>query len=511
MWLNRMPPRKSSQSTSSINSMTITVPEEYDPPTQPVATTATTIREARRFRVVQLDDRDVANELQGRMRTWRGGGSHGEMRDRYTSSNPPPARRGFWTATAVCNAFQCKRLSGWSAEYVCVPAPESRHASWCKVKWILDSWDSFDPADAVVVMDSDAWIRDPVGLEHMMRSTDKPCLVAGEPTCAETTEHRSDVMNAGFTCFVKDDRVKAYFQAVWQGVEEPGYERYANDWPLEQACQCKAFVDDVEGCKEWMEVLPVAACNTPAGTLVSHCWYKDLALDLVVDDLLSAVAQDAMSVSRPTLEFVVARFDEDLDWVYEWLPFVDRVTIYNKGEALDIPAHPKIVVKPSPNVGREAHAFADHFATTRDLCDAVVCTQARWSDHMSPEEFEQMVKTRTRRCDHGLDLSWSSSPMAHFGFTVDHNHTTTPMQPAGMSMAKFYMKYLADDTDDIMPESTVDWWHFGIFVVSKAAVKRHDPNKYERIREAVSAGSNPEAAIIMERLWKILLDPKPKI
>ena len=503
-----MPPRKSTQSVPSINSLTITVPDEPEESTPPATDNIATIGEARRVRVVQLDDRPIVDELVGRMRTWRGGDSHGAIHAAYTASNPPPARRSFWTAAAVCNAFQCKRLSGWSYEYVCIPAPESRHASWCKVRWILDSWDSFDPAEAVVVMDSDAWIRDPPGLEHLFRATAKPCLVSGEPKCAETVEHWGDVMNAGFTCFVKDDRVKAYFEAVWSLDEACA--RYAHDWPREQALQGKAYTEDVAGCQGWMEVLPVAACNTPAGTLVSHCWYKDLTYDLVVDDLLSAVAQDAMSLSRPTLEFVVARFNEDVNWVYEWLPYVDRVTIYNKGEPMEIPAHPKIVVKPSPNVGRESHAYADHFATTKDVCDAVVCTQARWEDHMSPAEFEEMVKTRTRKCVHGLDVSWSSTPMAHFGFTVDTNHSNPmqPMQPAGMSMAKYYLKYVADDSDDIIPEGTVDWWHNGIFLVSKAAVKRHAPEKYDNIRQSLSSGSNPESGIMMERLWKLLFDLK---
>ena len=515
-----MPPRKSSVNTgNSVNVNTVHISadiiEEYPvamspPPQPPLPKAPKTLSACRKFVVVQTDDRAIDAELQGPMRTWRAADSHAAMRDQYVSRNPPPPERGYWTATAVCNAFQCTRLSGWSARYVRVPAPEGRHASWCKVKWILDSWDSLDPSEAIVLLDSDAWIRDPVGLEHLFRTVDNPCVVAGEPTCAETLEHRSDVMNAGFMCFVKDDAVREYFQAVWDGVEDDGCARYAHDWPREQALQCKAYEADVAGCKAWMDVLPVAACNTPAGTLVSHCWYKELTYALVTDDLLSAVAQSAMSVRRPTLEFVVARFDEDVDWVYEWLPFVDRVTVYNKGEALDIPSHPKITVKASSNVGREAHAYADHLATTAatDLCDVIVCTQARWTDHMDPDAFEQMVKTKTRECNHGLDVAWSSTPMAHFGFTVDANHAKTPMQPSGMSMAKFYLKYVAGESDDIVPESDVDWWHNGIFVVTKAMVTRHAPSKYARIRDAVSAGSNPEASITMERMWKLLLDPK---
>ena len=216
-----------------------------------------------------------------------------------------------------------------------------------------------------------------------------------------------------------------------------------------------------------------------------------------------------MSVPRPTVEFVIARFNEDVEWVNEWLPVVDRVTIYNKGEPLTMAPHPKIVVKASPNLGREAEVYATHFVDRQDLCDTIVCTQAHWQDHMSSVEFERMIETKTRGVVHGLDVAWTQCPMQHFGFTVDKNHSNPPqpMQPANMSMAKFYFHYIAGPYDDVVPEANIDWWHFGIFVTTKEQVLKHPSLKYELIRQAVCAGSNPEAAIIMERMWKLLLDP----
>ena len=51
-----------------------------------------------------------------------------------------------------------------------------------------------------------------------------------------------------------------------------------------------------------------------------------------------------MSVPRPTVEFVIARFNEDVEWVNEWLPVVDRVTIYNKGNKRAGPEAPELEV-----------------------------------------------------------------------------------------------------------------------------------------------------------------------
>ena len=131
-----MAPRKSSVSINvNTNIRDIAdiadIIEEYPvaaspPPPQPPPQLKApkTISACRKFVVVQTDDRAIDGELQGPMRTWRGGNSQAVMRDAYVSRNPPPPERGYWTATAVCNAFQCTRVSGWSARYIRVPVPD---------------------------------------------------------------------------------------------------------------------------------------------------------------------------------------------------------------------------------------------------------------------------------------------------------------------------------------------------------------------------------------------------
>lgn len=470
---------------------------------------------APRVTIVQVDTRDAHESVQGGMRTWPGGANHDDMHHRYVSFNPPPTRRPFWTVTAIMNAMQA-REAGWRYEFVPVSAPTQRSASWVKLRHVLHHWDDFGEGETVVVLDTDAWVRDVDGFRHLLDTHllaaggTTLLLAAGEPVCHETEVSKSDVMNGGFLCFRKDPRVRKFLQAAWDMADtDPECHRYRDGWPWEQACLARAYRADAGGCQAWTHVLPVPTCNTPAGTHVAHCWYKDLTYDLALDDLLSALGSRLLQVKRPTVEIVVARYREDVAWVNEWIPFVERITVYDKsGDPIKSP-HPKVRVVPLPNVGREGHTYAHHLHEHYDdLCDAVVCTQGRYDDHMTPADFANLVKGREHQPANGLDVPWWSAPMRHFGWTVDHNYQTgtmQPMQPAGMSMAKYFITHVGVD---IVPEGELRWWMGAIFHTTAAAVRRHPRERYAAIRDSLAAGSNPEAAHMMERCWRALLVPR---
>lgn len=396
-----------------------------------------------------------------------------------------------------------------------------RHPSWVKLRWILDAWDALPDGTWTVVLDTDAWVRDPAGLAAVLAGTHATFVGVADPPCAEGEAHRACDLNGGFLAFKKDPRVRHMIQRTWDladdqsGPDGSGAVRYRQEWPWEQACMCMALREadartgaeaGPEAGPEWVQVLPVEACNTPAGTYVAHCWYKDLAAKLAIDDLLSSMAVELVGCRRPTCEFVVARYDEDVSWLRRWLPFADRITIYDKSDAPVASFDPKVTVVPLPNVGREAHTYAHHFAARYDdLCDAVVCTQGALDDHLKPEQFEAMVRTRTRPANTGLDMAWSQCPMSRFGWTEAANWDTVrrqPMTPMGMTMGKFFLTHVADD---LVPESAVEWWPGAVFVVPATAVRRQPQERYARLRDFLARGGpNPEAAHAMERCWKAL-------
>jgi hypothetical protein len=76
-----------------------------------------------------------------------------------------------------------------------------------------------------------------------------------------------------------------------------------------------------------------------------------------------------------TKELVVARYNEELNWLKR-VPNEFRVVVYDKGEA---PAPGATVL---PNIGREAHTYLHHIVTRYDvLADATVFCQGKPFDH----------------------------------------------------------------------------------------------------------------------------------
>lgn len=500
-----------------------------------------------KVRVLQVDTRDPYAALESRLRTFPGGDDHGDMRARYAASNPGPARPPYWALAALHNAREARRV-GWAYEYARVTEPPDRHPSWVKIRHVLHHWDELASTEpegeaaggaargsgsktVVVVLDTDAWIRDAPGFAALLADSfggggGTEFLAAGEPSCRESREHAADLMNGGFLCFEAGSaRVADFLRRAWDVPSDCS--RYLRDWPWEQACLARAARELAAGSTEadtlrqtppWLRVLPPALCNTPAGTLVTHCWYKDLAPDLVLADLLAGLAAEYLAVAKPTVEIVVARCGEDVDWIDEWLPFVDRITVYDKTPAdggqedsayqdpplAPRPGQPKLAVVPCPNVGREAHAYALHFHRN-DLCDRIVCTQAGWRDHVSPADFEAMVRDGRREPRRGLDVPWGKSVMAHFGWTPGANYARDAvMRPAGVTLGKYFLTHLADD---LVPEGDVAWWPNAVFPTTARQVRRHSPDVYARILSTLEGSDNPEAAHMMERGWHTLLVP----
>jgi hypothetical protein len=76
-------------------------------------------------------------------------------------------------------------------------------------------------------------------------------------------------------------------------------------------------------------------------------------------------------------QFVVARYNEDIQWLF---PFKDIVYLYNKGNY-----HPSLDSFKTialPNIGRESHTYLTHIVENYDnLAEHVLFFQAHIDDH----------------------------------------------------------------------------------------------------------------------------------
>lgn len=107
-----------------------------------------------------------------------------------------------------------------------------------------------------------------------------------------------------------------------------------------------------------------------------------------------------------SFEIVVARYNEDIQWLN---PYLDHgsVIIYNKGEVL-IDIDPRFKVVELPNIGREAHTFLYYIYNNYDsLKDITIFIQGNISDHISIDVYEYINNILYESCvEHGCSQNY---------------------------------------------------------------------------------------------------------
>lgn len=459
-------------------------------------------------RVLHIDTRSPFAGLRGTPRTWVG--SRPDLRITHIRQNYDAVNvrneRHHYVITALMNAVQCKEL-GWTYDYVVSEPPANRHPSWIKLWYVLGHWDEFKEDEFVVVMDTDAWIRDADGFSRLLEDAEKDLILVEDTPCAESVEHRASDINGGFMCFKPTAENREFFQSVWDLPDvENSLRRYAGEWPWEQKCLNHLLED----ARRLGDIVPVTACNTPAGTLVTHCWWKDIAHDLCAEDLFSMLAAKVFPQSQTSVEIVVARHGEDVAWVYEFAPYVDKITVYDKSPAdkkITKSSTSKVSFVDSENVGREAHAYLSHIVDNYEsLSGNVIFTQANFVDHMPRSQFVDLLRGDPRPTNNGLDCTWSSTVMDTHKWTPTDNYAPDQeMKPAGMTLGKFFMKFISED---LVPESDIKWWQNAIFTVPADRIRAVPLERYQTLLGMLEAHTNPELAHYMERFWYALFELK---
>jgi hypothetical protein len=191
--------------------------------------------------------------------------------------------------------------------------------------------------------------------------------------------------------------------------------------------------------------------------------------------------------TMPTLELVVAHYQEDLAWLRR-VPDVFGVTVYDKGG--DAPHALRL-----PNVGREAHSYLHHLVTRYDsLADITVFCQGRPFDHVP--DFRRRLKRLAAGGAMPPGFEW-------WGFVIDWDDET------GSRLFQNWSKNPERHTLDMdgfcralwdQPATPPFVFFAGAhFAVTAAAAQARSREWYER---AFAISSDfPDAAHAFERCW----------
>lgn len=195
--------------------------------------------------------------------------------------------------TNLMNTLQTNKKSNWSYEYLCVDGIDDRHPSWIKCRELLKKRDTWKMYDIVIIMDTDAWIRDicefEKWIEYFMTQKNKCFMFSGEAYGNKTFSllNIEQYINGGLMIF------KTGYENVYKSMEKlydlPENEKslniYKSKWSYEQICLSYLLENDVVFHDSTI-VIPCNKFNTPCGTVVAHCWWKEFIQTLLIHELI---------------------------------------------------------------------------------------------------------------------------------------------------------------------------------------------------------------------------------
>lgn len=215
------------------------------------------------------------------------------------------------------------------------------------------------------------------------------------------------------------------------------------------------------------------------------------------------------------MQIVIARFNEDLEWLKDNRFEGHSVICYNKGPNDNFYKHPNMEIVHLPNVGMCNHTYLYHFITHYDdLADVTIClpgscmdankiNATNWTINRALQTkdsvFTISVMPDVRRTIANFVLDyWKVSNSQNMTHNADGALVPCSIRPFGA----FYTYYFGD-------LRTVGVNYFSIYAVSKAHVRQTPKALFEELILHVDKYVNCEAAHYLERCALAMFHPIP--
>jgi Protein of unknown function (DUF3431) len=217
---------------------------------------------------------------------------------------------------------------------------------------------------------------------------------------------------------------------------------------------------------------------------------------------------------EPSLEIVVARYNENLHFI-QYDPFGQfPIWVYNKGTNLKFYKTDNMTIKSLPNVGREGHTYLHHIITHYDCLPEVTVFLPGSADfHLKWEKssmvlFEAMEKMKTiiihdmeveHICDILADFSMNNHPSQN---PINRNENQiVDLEPSALRpFGVWYHTWFPD-----IPCRYIV--HNGVLAIHRDHIRQRPKEFYQDFIEQLSTSSNPEVGHYVERAWCALFYP----
>jgi hypothetical protein len=215
------------------------------------------------------------------------------------------------------------------------------------------------------------------------------------------------------------------------------------------------------------------------------------------------------------IEIVVARYNENLDWITE-APFNKYdITVYNKGPNSDFtkPSNIKRVV-PLENVGRCDHTYLYHIVNNYDnLAEITVFLPGSCNMQMKKEKSTRLLENieKSGNAVFLSDANYENIKTELYDFILDEwissdesNKSVNSEKMLDKSEIRPYGKWYESNFGDSIVKHVT---YLGIYSISKQDILQHPLDYYKKLMVQLEMSSKPEVGHYIERSWAAIFHP----
>ena len=213
-----------------------------------------------------------------------------------------------------------------------------------------------------------------------------------------------------------------------------------------------------------------------------------------------------------TLEIVVSRFNEDLNWLKE-IPatLYTKITVYNKGDSPIVCPVNNCTVHQLPNLGRESHSYFHHVIQNYDnLADITLFLPGSvFRKPNKKSQYDRIVEFLTQKRESVIvgAKKAKTNINAEKGFTINShplsnndNRAKNPNSRLDISsirpLGKWFAHFFPGEEMRCIAQN-------GTFAASRDDIRKRSKELYQRLLENHST-KNPETVHYSERTWSTI-------
>ena len=233
------------------------------------------------------------------------------------------------------------------------------------------------------------------------------------------------------------------------------------------------------------------------------------------DDILNEESNPVKLRTIDDVEIVVARYNENLEWMREYPFNIFNYTVYNKGindnfEKCNV----KRIIN-IPNVGRCDHTYLYHIIQNYNNLAEITVFLAGSTN--LPDKLKRATTILERIIKNGFNHAvfvghFNKSILNKFkDFSLTHHrcyddanynlNKETELQPCLLRpYGKWYLHHFGNTNVNI-------YTYNSIFSMDKKDIIKHDINRYKKLIFGLSSHHNPEVGHYIERSWGAVFHP----